>query len=103
MITIILAKRHSLEDAQTVIAKFKKYSFDDFHQLFREGRAPSFDEIEGDTFGSFLALNPKAGWWRKIILWHAGQVRDSLLPLPKRTRVKESICFGIAFSLDGSV
>jgi hypothetical protein len=68
MTTIILAKRHSLEDAQTVIAKFKKYSFDDFHQLFREGRAPSFDEIEGDTFGSFLALNPKAGCWRKAAL-----------------------------------
>jgi len=68
MTTIILAKRYSLEDAQRVIAKFKKYSFDDFHKLFREGRAPSFDKIEGDTFGSFLALNPKAGWWRKAAL-----------------------------------
>jgi hypothetical protein len=68
MTTIILAKRHSIEDAQKVIAKFKKYSFDDCHKLFREGRAPSFDEIEGDTTGSFLALNPKAGWWRKAAL-----------------------------------
>ena len=68
MTTIILAKRHSLEDAQRVIAKSKRYSFDDFHRLFREGRAPSFDEIKGNTFGSFLALNPKAGWWRKAAL-----------------------------------
>ena len=63
-----LAKRHSLEDAQAIIAKFKKYSFDDFHKLFKEGKAPSFDEIEGDTTGSFLALNPKVGWWRKAAL-----------------------------------
>jgi hypothetical protein len=63
-----LAKRHSLEDAQAIIAKFKKYSFDDFHKLFREGKAPSFDEIEGDTAGSFLALDPKAEWWRKAAL-----------------------------------
>jgi hypothetical protein len=62
------AKRHSLEDIQKIIGKFKKYSFDDFHNLFREGRAPSFDEIEGDTFGSFLALNPRAGWWRRAAL-----------------------------------
>jgi hypothetical protein len=60
-----LAQRHSLEDAQAIIAKFKKYTFDDFHKLFKEGKAPSFHEIEGDTAGSFLALNPKAGWWRK--------------------------------------
>jgi hypothetical protein len=62
------AKRYSLEEIQQIIAKFKKYSFDDFHNLFREGQAPSFEEIEGDTFGSFLALNPKAGWWRKAAL-----------------------------------
>jgi len=68
MTTIILAKRYSLEDAQTIIARFKKYSFNDFHKLFTQGRTPSFDEIEGDTFGSFLALNPKAGWLRKTAL-----------------------------------
>ena len=68
MATIIAAKRHSLEDAQKVIAKFKTYSFEDFHKLFTEGKAPSFDEIEGDTLGSFLALSPKAGWLRKAAL-----------------------------------
>jgi len=68
MTTIMLAKRRSLEDAQVIIARFKKYSFDDFHKLFKEGKPPSFDEVEGDTAGSFLALNPKAGWWRKAAL-----------------------------------
>jgi hypothetical protein len=61
-------KRHSPEDIQKVITKLKKYSFDEFHNIFKEGRAPSFDEIEGDTLGSFLALNPKAGWWRRASL-----------------------------------
>ena len=68
MTTLMLLKRYSLEDAEAIIAKFKEHSFDDFHKLFNEGKVPSFDEIEGDTFGSFLALNPKAGWWRKAAL-----------------------------------
>ena len=68
MTTLKLAKRYSLEGAKSIIAKFKEHSFDDLHKLFIEGKVPSFDEIEGDTFGSFLALNPKAGWWRKAAL-----------------------------------
>lgn len=68
MTTVIQAKRHSFEDAQRIIAKFKGYSFNDSHKLFKEGKAPTFAEIEGDTLGSFLALNPKAGWWRKAAL-----------------------------------
>ena len=61
-------KRYSFEDAKAIIAKFDKYTFEDFHKLFKEGKAPAFDEIEGDTAGSFLTLNPKAGWWRKAAL-----------------------------------
>ena len=68
MTTVKLGKRYSLEDAQAIVAKFKECSFDDFHRLFSEGKTPSFDEIEGDTAGSFLALNPKAGLWRKLAL-----------------------------------
>jgi hypothetical protein len=68
MTTATLAKRHSFEDAQKVIAKLKEYSFDDLHKLFKEGKAPAFAEIEGDTLGSFLALKPKAGWWKKAAL-----------------------------------
>lgn len=68
MTTLMLGKRYSLENAEAIIAKFKEHSFDDFHKLFREGKVPSFDEIEGDTAGSFLTLNPKARLWRKVAL-----------------------------------
>src|SRR4030042_1404857 len=60
MTTVILAKRHSFEDAQRITAKFKESSFDDLHKVFTEGKAPTFAEIEGDTLGGFLALKPKA-------------------------------------------
>jgi len=59
-------KRHSLEEARTIIDTLGKYSFDDFHPLFKEGKVPLFEEIEGITFGSFLVLNPKTEWWRKF-------------------------------------
>ena len=62
------AKLNSTEDAQTIIARFREYSFDDLHPLFEEGKTPLFKEIEGDTAGSFLALNPKTGLWRKLAL-----------------------------------
>jgi hypothetical protein len=68
MTAVILTKRHSFEDAQKVITKFKEYSFDDLHKLFKEGKAPAFAEIEGDTLGGFLALKPKAGWLQKAAL-----------------------------------
>lgn len=65
MSNIISVKRHSLEEAQRAIAKYKNCSFDDFHQLFREGKTPTFDEIEGYTLLSLLAWNPKGAWWSK--------------------------------------
>ena len=68
MTTLKLAKRYSLEGAKSIIAKFKEHSFDDFHKLFNEGKVPSFDEIEGDSEGGFLTLNPKAGLWGKVTL-----------------------------------
>lgn len=66
MASITPIKRHSRRDAQAIIAKYKKYSFDELHRLFEQGKAPIFEEIEGNTTGSFLALNPKTGWWRKL-------------------------------------
>ena len=39
MTAVKTAKRHSVKDAHTVITKVKRYSFGDFHKLFREGRA----------------------------------------------------------------
>ncbi|MBM3156569.1 MAG: hypothetical protein FJ004_04715 [Chloroflexi bacterium] len=68
MTAVMVAKRHSIADAQKIIARFKEYAFDDFHKVFSEGKAPSFAEIEGDTLGGFLALRPGSGWWRKAAL-----------------------------------
>lgn len=66
MTTIIKSvKRYSLEDAQTIITKLKRDTFDDLNRKFKEGKAPLFDEIEGETAGSFLAWNPQAPWWSK--------------------------------------
>jgi hypothetical protein len=59
-------KRHSLEEARTIIDKLGRYCFDDFHPLFKEGKVPLFEEIEGKTLGSFLVLGPNTGWWRKL-------------------------------------
>lgn len=59
---------NSSEGTQTIIARFREYSFEDLHPLFKVGKTPLFKEIEGDTVGSFLALNPKTGLWRKLAL-----------------------------------
>ena len=61
-------KINSAEDAQIIMARFRGYSFGDLHPLFKEGKTPLFEEIEGDTVGSFLALNPKTELWRKLAL-----------------------------------
>lgn len=65
-ITQIYIKRHSLEEARTIIGKLEKCSFDDLHPLFTEGTVPLFKEIEGKTAGRFLALDPKTGWLKKL-------------------------------------
>jgi len=59
-------KRHSIEEARAIIDRLGKHSFDDFHLLFKEGKVPLFEEIEGKTLGSFLVLSPHTGWWRKL-------------------------------------
>lgn len=61
-------KRYSTEDAQIIIAKLRQYSFDDLHLLFSEGTIPSFEEVEGNTHGSFLAWNPKNPWWNELLI-----------------------------------
>jgi len=60
-------ERHSGEEAQAIMAKLRRYSFDDLHPLFKEGKIPSFKEIEGDTAGSFLAWNPETRWGMKLL------------------------------------
>jgi len=60
-------KHHSNEEAKTIMARFREYSFDDLHPLFKEGKTPLFKEIEGDTTGAFLAWNPKTSWLMKFL------------------------------------
>lgn len=60
-------KRHSQEEAETIMARLREYSFEDLHPLFEEGGIPLFEEIEGDTAASLLAWNPRSPWWRKLL------------------------------------
>ncbi len=70
MVTTTSPKRYSQQDAQAILAKFQEYSFDALHQMFKEGKVPTFDEIEGDTVGSisFFVWNPKTPRWRRFVL-----------------------------------
>ena len=65
MATTSSARRYSLDEARTAIAKLKEESFTDLNRLFEGGRTPSFDEIEGETASAMLAWNPRAPWWGK--------------------------------------
>jgi len=67
MSATVAVQRHSRENAQAIMARLKGYSFDDLHWLFKEGKTPSFEELEGDTAGSFLAWNPKTSWRLKLL------------------------------------
>jgi hypothetical protein len=60
-------KRYSNEEARTIMARLRGYSFEDLGPLFKEGKTPFFEEIEGDTAGTFLAWNPKASRWMKLL------------------------------------
>lgn len=55
----MLPKQYSLEEAKIIIDRLKKHSFEDLLALFKEGKAPLSEEIEGETAGSFLAWNPQ--------------------------------------------
>lgn len=66
MTTSAAVKRHSRGEAQAIIARLKEYTFDDLHKLFSDAKTPCFEEIEGDTAGSYLAWNPKTSSSRKL-------------------------------------
>jgi hypothetical protein len=68
MVTTTSPKRYSRQDAQAILAKFQEYSFDALHSMFKEGKAPTFEEIEGDTAGSVVVWNPKTPRWRRFFL-----------------------------------
>ncbi len=67
MTTIKTAKRYSLEEAQKIVSRLKQGAYDDLNRLFKEGRAPSFEEIEGETASGMLAWEPQAPWWGKLL------------------------------------
>ena len=67
MTTALSIKRYSSEEAQAIMAKLREYTFEDLHPLFKEGREPHFEEIEGDTAGSFLAWNPETAWSLRLL------------------------------------
>jgi hypothetical protein len=63
--TTAAVKRYSVEEARVIITGLKEKTFEDLHPLFREGKTPSFDEIEGKTTSGMLAWNPQAPGWSK--------------------------------------
>jgi hypothetical protein len=65
MTTFKSVKRYSLEDAQTIVKKLQRDTFDELNRKYKEGKAPSFDEIGGETASGMLAWNPQAPWWGK--------------------------------------
>ena len=67
MTTTMSIQRHSVDDAQTIISRLKELSFNDLHPLFREGNIPTYEEVEGDIAGSFLAWNPETGRTLKLL------------------------------------
>jgi hypothetical protein len=43
-------------------------SFDELEVYFRQGVAPKIQEMPGDTKGVFLAWNPQASWFMKMVV-----------------------------------
>ena len=59
-------QRYSEEEAQAIMDRLQKLSCDDLHELFKQGRAPTFKEIAGACPGMALAANPEATWGKKV-------------------------------------
>lgn len=55
--------RYSTTEARVIIEQFKKCSISDLDKLFNVETLPVFEELEGETAGAILALNPENSWW----------------------------------------
>lgn len=55
--------RYSKTEAQQIIQEFKKCSMGDLDAIFNRKTLPKFYEIEGETAGAILALNPENPLW----------------------------------------
>jgi hypothetical protein len=51
-----------------IIEHLKKSSIDELDTLFNRKTLPIFEELEGETAGAILALNPGNPWWLKCII-----------------------------------
>jgi hypothetical protein len=60
--------RYSETEAMAIIEHFKKCSIDDLDTLFNRETLPLFEELEGDTAGAILALNPENPWWLTCVI-----------------------------------
>ena len=60
--------RYSETEAMTIIEQFKKSSIKDLDTLFNSETLPIFEELEGETAGVILALNPGNPWWLTCII-----------------------------------
>jgi hypothetical protein len=60
--------RYSETEAIAIIEQLKKCSIDDLDTLFNRETFPLFEDLEGETTGAILALNPENPWWLKCVI-----------------------------------
>ena len=60
--------RYSEAEAMAIIEQLKKCSIDDLDTLFNTEDLPKFEEVEGETAGAILALNPGNSRWLTCII-----------------------------------
>ena len=60
--------RYSETEARSIIKQFKKSSIDNLDTLFNKETLPKFEELEGETAGGILALNPENPGWLKCVI-----------------------------------
>ncbi len=60
--------RYSETEAIAIIEQLKKCSIDDLDALFNRETLPLFEELEGDTAGAILTLNPENPWWLTCVI-----------------------------------
>lgn len=61
-------KRYSDKEAQIIIDKLREHSLSELHSLFEVGKLPLFEELKGETAGSFLAWNPENPFWIQFFM-----------------------------------
>jgi hypothetical protein len=59
---------YSETEAIAIIEQFKKSSISDLDTLFKRETLPLFEELEGETAGAILALNPENPWWLTCVI-----------------------------------